>query len=69
MSAAQIQDRRINASGETSAKATVVQLSDQFTQITKNIFSQLPPVVSNQANNLGFICTGFETAENKISAL
>lgn len=42
MSAAQIQDRRINAG--TSAKATTAQFNGQFSQTIKNIFSHLPLV-------------------------
>lgn len=41
MSAVQIQERRVNTSGGTSAKATTV--NGQFSQIIKkNMFYQLP---------------------------
>lgn len=54
MSAAQIQDRRINAG--TSAKATTAQFNGQFSDYKKHIFTFTP---CSYANNFGFICAGF----------
>lgn len=49
MSAVQIQERRVNTSGGTSAKATTV--NGQFSQIIKKTcFIDYPFVVSNQAS-------------------